>query len=1051
MKRIFLIYMILCCSLSVEAQNITRTFKNQSLSKVLTSLRDVQNEYAIHFIHNDLEHLPVTATLKDLSVPEAVERICKGLPVRVKVKGTDIFVQYKDKSKVRTMLLQGKVLDSRTHNELPGAMVYLLSKDSTVIDSCHAQVFFQSDDKSWYSSDFHFNIPQAQATYIFKARMGGYETGYMEYTISNLHRREFNRQLPPLYLLEVGRMLKEVTVTASQVMFYHRGDTVVYNASAFQLAEGNMLDALVKQLPGVELKSDGRIYHNGKFVESLLLNGKEFFKGDNRVMLDNLPAYTVKQIEFYDKYGEKSEFLGQQLEADKGYVMNVKLKKEYSIGYLANIEVGGGPSFGEVNGDDAPQADERYLARLFAMRFTDHSRVAIYANANNLNDETRPGEDNNWNQRQSDETGRATQQQGGIDYNVDARNKKWNVQGNTRLAHSKRDLQTTTHRTNFLPSGDTYERSRSMADDRSFSLNTWNQFRYNFPKVQLTFTPDLAYTHTDNRSQFLSTAFTETDDLINTNRQQGILRGHEFRAAFAAKATVKIEHSSDYYELETNMNYRTKDDDRFNRQQVTGKSAFFTDQYFKNHPDRYQNIGVQGLYHWAIKQNMRLDATLSYEHRDTRREQSLYLLDRLNSPTTEEGDPSDGMADDKETGQPTFPSEGWRTFGVLPSVADYERTMDIANSYDSHLGENYYAAHPIFWWFPKSKGGKWSISLRLPMRVQNRRLHYQRGRVDTTIVRTPFLVSSEGNYAQWRSNNGKYNVFIQPVVAASAPELRHFVDIRDATDPLNIHLGNNDLGNTYRYSLKTHVTKMLQEKQILEGVSAEFRYTQNELAMSHLYDPTTGVHTYQPFSVDGNWHFRSDAVLQLPLDRPKRLFFGTGASFTLVHSVDLTGTTTLERSTVNTTGWVQEVNLSYKFNGQNNVKLAITPTWQWFHSRREDFQDFRTTDIKSTLTALLALPWKMQLSTDLTLYSRRGYRDASMNDTEWCWNARLSRPFFNGKFLLMLDGFDLLNQLSNITQTINAQGRTETWTNTLHRYVLLHAAWRINHQPKKRN
>ncbi|MDE6000143.1 MAG: hypothetical protein K2H04_08790, partial [Bacteroidaceae bacterium] len=266
---------------------------------------------------------------------------------------------------------------------------------------------------------------------------------------------------------------------------------VVYNASAFQLAEGSMLDALVKQLPGVELDSDGRIYHNGKFVESLLLNGKEFFKGDNRVMLDNLPSYTVKQIEFYDKYGEKSEFLGQQLEADKGYVMDVKLKKEYSIGYLANVEAGGGPSFGEVHGDDAPKADERYLARLFATRFTDHSRVAIFANANNLNDETRPGEDNNWNQRQSGKTGRATQQQGGIDYNVDARNKKWNVQGNTRFAHAKRDLQTTTHRTNFLPSGDTYERSRSMADDRSFSLNTWNQFRYNFPKVQLTLTPFL--------------------------------------------------------------------------------------------------------------------------------------------------------------------------------------------------------------------------------------------------------------------------------------------------------------------------------------------------------------------------------------------------------------------------------------------------------------------------------------------------------------------------------------------------------------------------------
>lgn len=140
---------------------------------------------------------------------------------------------------------------------------------------------------------------------------------------------------------------------------------------------------------------------------------------------------------------------------------------------------------------------------------------------------------------------------------------------------------------------------------------------------------------------------------------------------------------------------------------------------------------------------------------------------------------------------------------------------------------------------------------------------------------------------------------------------------------------------------------------------------------------------------------------------------------------------------------------TYKFNEKSNLKLTTTPTWQWFQSRREDFQNFHTADYKTTLTALVALPWQVQLSTDLTLYSRRGYNDPSMNDTEWCWNARLSRTFLKGNLILMLDGFDLLDQLSNITQTMNAQGRTETWTNTQHRYLLLHAVWRFNKQPKK--
>ena len=51
----------------------------------------------------------------------------------------------------------------------------------------------------------------------------------------------------------------------------------------------------------------------------------------------------------------------------------------------------------------------------------------------------------------------------------------------------------------------------------------------------------------------------------------------------------------------------------------------------------------------------------------------------------------------------------------------------------------------------------------------------------------------------------------------------------------------------------------------------------------------------------------------------------------------------------------------------------------------------------------------------------------------------------------MLDGFDLLHQLNNVTYNINAQGRTETWTNVLPRYGLLHIQYRFNKQPKRKD
>ena len=140
-----------------------------------------------------------------------------------------------------------------------------------------------------------------------------------------------------------------------------------------------MLDALVKQLPGVEIKDGGAIYVNGRYVESLLLNGKDFFNGNNEVMLDNLGAYLVKDIQVYEKGGNLSEMMGKKLIDDTQYVMDVKIKKDYMAGNLLNLIGTGGTS-------------SRYLGKVFGMHYTNNSRVAVYGNVNNLNDSDKPND-----------------------------------------------------------------------------------------------------------------------------------------------------------------------------------------------------------------------------------------------------------------------------------------------------------------------------------------------------------------------------------------------------------------------------------------------------------------------------------------------------------------------------------------------------------------------------------------------------------------------------------------------------------------------------------
>lgn len=63
--------------------------------------------------------------------------------------------------------------------------------------------------------------------------------------------------------------------------------------------------------------------------------------------------------------------------------MDIKLKRQYSIGWIGNTEWGYG-------------TEKRYLGRLFALRFTPQSRLSVYGNLNNVNDRRKPDGNGGW-------------------------------------------------------------------------------------------------------------------------------------------------------------------------------------------------------------------------------------------------------------------------------------------------------------------------------------------------------------------------------------------------------------------------------------------------------------------------------------------------------------------------------------------------------------------------------------------------------------------------------------------------------------------------------
>ena len=91
-RTVLYIIIYMCVFLSLSARDLT--FRGESLATALATLRDMQTEYTINFIANDLESLPVHVSLNGLSMPEAIKRLCSGLPVKAKIRDKQIFIQY---------------------------------------------------------------------------------------------------------------------------------------------------------------------------------------------------------------------------------------------------------------------------------------------------------------------------------------------------------------------------------------------------------------------------------------------------------------------------------------------------------------------------------------------------------------------------------------------------------------------------------------------------------------------------------------------------------------------------------------------------------------------------------------------------------------------------------------------------------------------------------------------------------------------------------------------------------------------------------------------
>ena len=151
-----------------------------------------------------------------------------------------------------------------------------------------------------------------------------------------------------------------------------------------------------------------------------------------------------------------------------------------------------------------------------------------------------------------------------------------------------------------------------------------------------------------------------------------------------------------------------------------------------------------------------------------------------------------------------------------------------------------------------------------------------------------------------------------------------------------------------------------------------------------------------------------------------------------------------QKNTTRSTTWRERLSFSYR---NNWLELSLDGTLNYNHAKNklQPNSNLDTWQFSYGPSMTLTAPWGTSLNSSLSISSRRGYSDSSMNTDEFVWNAQLSQGFLKGKPLtIMLQFYDILRQQSTFSRAISATSRTDTEYNAINSYAMLHVIYRLN-------
>ncbi len=152
-----------------------------------------------------------------------------------------------------------------------------------------------------------------------------------------------------------------------------KGDTIVYNADSFKSGTERKLEDVLKKLPGVEVNADGEVEVEGKKVQKLMVEGKDFFDGDTKLGVKNIPADAIDKVQVLRNYNEVGALRGLE-NNEENVAMNIKLKKGKKNFWFGDATAGIGVGHNE----------SRYIVNPKLFYYSPEYSINLIGNFNNI-------------------------------------------------------------------------------------------------------------------------------------------------------------------------------------------------------------------------------------------------------------------------------------------------------------------------------------------------------------------------------------------------------------------------------------------------------------------------------------------------------------------------------------------------------------------------------------------------------------------------------------------------------------------------------------------